>query len=923
MVNGPHDIWIERGGLLSQTALAFTDESHLRRIITKMVGQVGRRIDESSPMVDARLPDGSRVNAIIPPLSLSGPLLTIRKFAQNRFAMAELVEIGTLSRDSADFLANCVQAELNILVSGGTGSGKTTLLNAMSAAIPDSDRIVTIEDAAELQLDQRHVLRLESRPKNIEGEGEITIRDLVRNALRMRPDRIIVGEVRGAEALDMLQAMNTGHEGSLSTVHANSPRDALNRLETMVLMAGYELPLRAIRQHVSSALDLIIQLDRLDDGTRHVVAIAEVQRMEGETITLQKLFEFNIDRVDADRRWSAGSSRRASAPGSCRSSSGTGSSCREPVRRAATAMFGADAKRGCATGRTDEAPLAALAALVAARARRRRGCGDGADDGSEHSSSRRSPGSRSRSAATSSASPRRVRSTRADVGAGERPPGHRRRRRAGRRSGIHFGVVLALDASESMTGAPLAGALDAARALRHAARGRAGGRHRRLQRRHQGRSAPTHDAARPAPRARRRRRSSPTARASTTRSTRSLALLRGAARERLDRAPLRRRRHRQRQHRSTRRSPPRRRSMCASSPSGSARARSTRRRCGRSRGRPAGRSPRLVARAAGRDLRRARPQLASEYVVRYRSDARPSRRSTSRSVRGLGAATTTYVAPTPALLRALPPLAGLEFVLSGGSPFVLALLFAAARVRAASAVARRPKTTVVERVETFARVARVRPRTRRGRDARGAPEPLRHAAVGAARARLEIARMTCDAAAGRRPGARRHVRHLPRRAGALGAAVRPLRPLTPLIARGVDPQKLKGVRDLFADQLPGNLQVLASALRTGHSFIGALSVVVDNAHEPAKRAPPGDAGRAARRAPRRGDPEARRRMASRDLEQVALLAELQRTAGGNSAEVLDTVVETIRERADLRRLVRTLTAQGRMARWILRRSRSA
>jgi pilus assembly protein CpaF len=302
MVNGPKDIWIERAGRLSQTPLTFTDASHLRRIITKMVGQIGRRIDESSPLVDARLPDGSRVNAIIPPLSLSGPLLTIRKFAQNRFALSELIEIGTLSKEAAAFLESCIRAELNMLVAGGTGSGKTTFLNALSAAIPDSDRIVTIEDAAELQLDQRHVIRLESRPKNIEGEGEITIRDLVRNSLRMRPDRIIVGEVRGAEALDMLQAMNTGHEGSLSTVHANSPRDALNRLETMVLMAGYELPLRAIRSHVSSALDLVVQLDRLDDGSRRIIEISEVQRMEGEVITLQKLFEFKIERFDAERR---------------------------------------------------------------------------------------------------------------------------------------------------------------------------------------------------------------------------------------------------------------------------------------------------------------------------------------------------------------------------------------------------------------------------------------------------------------------------------------------------------------------------------------------------------------------------------------------------------------------------------------------
>jgi pilus assembly protein CpaF len=301
MVNGPHEIWVERRGLLSRTPLRFTDESHLRRIITKMVGQIGRRIDESSPMVEARLPDGSRVHAIVPPLSLTGPLLTIRKFAQNRFALDELIQIGTLSRPAADFLARCIQADISMLISGGTGTGKTTLLNALSSAVPGGDRIITIEDAAELQLSQEHVLRLESRPKNIEGEGEITIRDLVRNALRMRPDRIIVGEVRGAEALDMLQAMNTGHEGSLSTVHANSTRDALSRLETMVLMAGFDLPVKAIRQQVSSALDLIVQLERLDDGTRHVTAIAEVQRMEGDTITLQNLFEYQVERVEPDR----------------------------------------------------------------------------------------------------------------------------------------------------------------------------------------------------------------------------------------------------------------------------------------------------------------------------------------------------------------------------------------------------------------------------------------------------------------------------------------------------------------------------------------------------------------------------------------------------------------------------------------------
>jgi pilus assembly protein CpaF len=301
MVNGAHEIWVERQGRLYETTLRFSDDSHLRRIINKMVAQVGRRIDESSPMVDARLPDGSRVNAVIAPLSLSGPLLTIRKFQQKRFDLDELVRIGTLSRETVEFLKLCVDAELNVLISGGTGAGKTTLLNALSAAVPNSDRIVTIEDAAELQLVQEHVLRLESRPKNIEGEGEITIRDLVRNSLRMRPDRIIVGEVRGAEALDMLQAMNTGHEGSLSTVHANSPRDALARIETMVMMAGFELPVLAIRQQVASALDLIIQLERLEDGSRKVVAITEVQRMESDIITLQELYEFKIEQVQPDR----------------------------------------------------------------------------------------------------------------------------------------------------------------------------------------------------------------------------------------------------------------------------------------------------------------------------------------------------------------------------------------------------------------------------------------------------------------------------------------------------------------------------------------------------------------------------------------------------------------------------------------------
>jgi pilus assembly protein CpaF len=301
MVNGPFDIWVERQGRLYQTTVRFNDDSHLRRIINKMVAQVGRRIDESSPMVDARLPDGSRVNSVIPPLSLSGPLVTIRKFANKRLDLQEMIRLRSLSEETVDFLQRCIAAQLNILISGGTGTGKTTLLNALSQAVSDAERIVTIEDAAELQLKQQHVLRLEGRPKNVEGQGEITIRDLVRNSLRMRPDRIIVGEVRGAEALDMLQAMNTGHDGSLTTVHANAPRDALARIETMVLMAGYDLPLRAIRQQVASALDLIVHLERLEDGSRRVTAITEVQRMESDVITLQEIFTFKVEKVLQDR----------------------------------------------------------------------------------------------------------------------------------------------------------------------------------------------------------------------------------------------------------------------------------------------------------------------------------------------------------------------------------------------------------------------------------------------------------------------------------------------------------------------------------------------------------------------------------------------------------------------------------------------
>jgi pilus assembly protein CpaF len=290
MVNGPDKVFVERGGKLEHTGVHFVDDSHVMRIIDKIVSQVGRRVDESSPMVDARLPDGSRVNAIIPPLALKGPTLTIRKFSRDPYTVNDLITFGTLSARAAQFIAACVKGKLNILISGGTGTGKTTTLNAMSAFIPGDERIVTIEDAAELQLQQDHVITLESRPPNIEGSGEIKIRELVRNALRMRPDRIIVGEVRGAETLDMLQAMNTGHEGSLTTIHANSPRDALSRLETLVMTAGVELPHRAIREQIASAFDLLVQIQRLVDGSRRITHISEVLGMESDVVTLQDIF---------------------------------------------------------------------------------------------------------------------------------------------------------------------------------------------------------------------------------------------------------------------------------------------------------------------------------------------------------------------------------------------------------------------------------------------------------------------------------------------------------------------------------------------------------------------------------------------------------------------------------------------------------
>ena len=301
LVNTYKNVYVERSGKLDRLPTTFQDDKHLMRVIDRIVSGVGRRVDDSSPMVDARLPDGSRVNAIIPPLAVDGPLLSIRRFPAERLRAEDLVAIRSLTRPMLEFLEVCVRARLNALISGGTGAGKTTLLNVLSGFISERERIVTIEDAAELQLHQEHVARLETRPPNVEGKGAIRQRQLLINALRMRPDRIVVGEVRGAEALDMLQAMNTGHDGSLCTVHANTPRDALARVETMVLMAGFDLPVRAIRQQVAAALDLVVHLERLEDGSRRVTAVTEVQRMESDVITLQDIFEFKVDEVTSER----------------------------------------------------------------------------------------------------------------------------------------------------------------------------------------------------------------------------------------------------------------------------------------------------------------------------------------------------------------------------------------------------------------------------------------------------------------------------------------------------------------------------------------------------------------------------------------------------------------------------------------------
>jgi pilus assembly protein CpaF len=302
MVNSPNQVYIERNGKLVKTNVMFEDDNHILRMIERIVLPLGRRVDADSPTVDARLPDGSRVNAVIPPVAIDGPNITIRKFGREKLTVEQLIEFGSLTRSMAEFLRACVKARLNVIISGGTGSGKTTLLNVLSSYIPEDERIVTIEDAAELRLDQEHVIRLESKTASVEGRGVVTIRDLVRNSLRMRPDRIIVGECRGGEALDMLQAMNTGHDGSLTTIHANSPRDALSRLETLVLMAGMDLPLRVVREQIASAVDLIVQQSRLKDGSRRVTAITEVAGMEGETIVMTDIFKFEQTGIGPDEK---------------------------------------------------------------------------------------------------------------------------------------------------------------------------------------------------------------------------------------------------------------------------------------------------------------------------------------------------------------------------------------------------------------------------------------------------------------------------------------------------------------------------------------------------------------------------------------------------------------------------------------------
>ena len=470
MVNGPHSIWVERRGKLLRTDAGFVDDQHLLRIIDKIISRIGRRIDEASPMVDARLPDGSRVNAIIPPLAVTGPTLTIRKFRRDPLTMEDLLRFGTLTPRAAQLLEACVRGKLNILISGGTGSGKTTTLNVLSAAIPEGERIVTVEDAAELQLRQEHVITLESRPANIEGKGMVSIRDLVRNCLRMRPDRIIVGECRGPETIDMLQAMNTGHDGSLTTIHANTPRDALSRVETLVLTGGVELPLKAIREQIASAFDMVVQVSRLVDGTRRITHITEVLRMESDVVTLQDLFIAKP--VEDGDEVAAGSASRLLGPMQ-RAAASSRSSSPSSARTACTC-------RRSSSSSSPSAPRQRAAAPDGVRQ------GLGMRRGARASSPASRPCSRVAVGASGAATPR-VRIAQVDtsryplitatvIAPGQRQAARRcrstlsengkRRHATQSGGGAPAAIGVAIDVSRSMEGAPLAAAKQAAAVVR-------------------------------------------------------------------------------------------------------------------------------------------------------------------------------------------------------------------------------------------------------------------------------------------------------------------------------------------------------------------------------------------------------------------------------------------------------------------------
>ncbi len=877
-------------------------------------------------MVDARLPDGSRVNAIIPPLSLSGPLMTIRKFSKRRLTLEDMINIGSISEESAEFLSRCIEAQLNLLVSGGTGSGKTTLLNALSASIPNNERIVTIEDAAELQLNQRHVLRLEARPPNIEGEGHIPIRDLVRNSLRMRPDRILVGEVRGAEALDMLQAMNTGHDGSLSTVHSNSPRDALHRIETMVMMAGYDLPLRAIRQHVSAALDLLVHIDRMEDGSRRIVAITEVLRMESDVIQLQDIFEFEIESVAPDRTITGKlrptglrpvfldkfRKRGIELPQSMfgeRITDARRSARRDGVRRlvtrhaaAASAAVAALVAAGLALGQSGAPKLTRVARLGLPGSRVPAPAPERAD--ARRRATSRSPRTADPSAAWSASRPRQ---------------------RSERR-------VLLIDASNSMKGAPIEGAMAAARAF--------------LKERkpnmpvavvvfnpEQTRAHRLHDR-RPGARTRRSRqpRSSRRARTSTTRSSRpptwptsqglrraTIVLLsdgtdvgseasRAEALEALDAANMRvisvgLRVAAVRRPRRCRRSPAQhRRPLCRDGDAGRARA-----------GLRGDRQSALERVRASRTARCFRRRSKAERRGHGRRppggdrDATRLPRSTSpaRHVRADLDRQRDHLAVPRGVHRRLRPRA----------PRVRALRRRSTRAPLACGKRMSQYVSVPTEDEGRMRRAEVAAMLAAGPSAAskaiagGSRSSATSSSRGFKSSAVTIAGWTIVA---RDP-------HLARRRDRLPVSLGPARGL---IAPFVTRASSRAASRRSAKRSPSSSRTTSrcspGALRAGHSLIGAMDVMVDGATEPSK-----SEFRRVLQDEQLGVPlddalmVMWRRMDNLDVEQVAIVTRLQREAGGNTAEVLDRVVENIRGRMELQRLVHVLTAQGRIARYIL------